>query len=253
MESITILEPIVFEEQVMRRTANGDVSVFDLIGVVGGQSSPRKVWERIAGRHPEVVTECHYFKFMGRGQKETPVIGKLGAMKLLGLLPGEAGSRYRQEAAELLLAWYEAPEELAKSAIAKIEDKDKLADVLAAAQEKYLSKYHPLLDTVADRVKDGYAIQGVAVVETKLRQACVNVNTLNTKTVLGDIPKAIVATRGGKNARSKLNPEEYSQYSVLQDAQLVALQRRPDVAKVSEVNAVCKETAEKFTEFWRSL
>lgn len=243
----------MFEDQPMRRTVENLVSVFDLIRVVGGQKNPHEVWKRLAKDFPDVLTDCENIKFSGRGQKETPCVGKKGALKILGLLPGEAGDKYRDEAAALVLAWCEAPDELAKGAIARIDDREKLADVLSEAQQKYLSKYHPLFDEVAERVKDGYAEGGFALVGEKTKQASININTLNTCTILGKRPKEVVAERGGKNARSKLTVQEYNKYSMLQDAQLIALGKRPDIARVSQVNEVCRTTAQKFTAFLESI
>jgi hypothetical protein len=115
-----VLPPIMFEEEKIRRTSDGRVSVFDIIRVIGGQKNPYEVVERLQKQYPDVLTDCENIKFPGRGQKETPVINKQGALSLIGLLPGEAGAKYRSEAAALVLQWYESPEELAVKAFDKI-------------------------------------------------------------------------------------------------------------------------------------
>lgn len=241
----------------VRLTPDNRISVFDLIRVIGGQKNPREVWKRLctksSAEYSEVVSFCDSFKFPGRGQQETPVIGKEGALVLLGILPGEVGRKYRLDAAKLMLSYLEAPEELAKKAIERIEDKEKLEDVISTAQQKYISKYHPLFDELRDRVSLGYADQSVINIHNKLEQTCINVNTLNTTIVLGRKPKDIVQERGGENARAKLSIQEYNQYSMLQDAQLIALSRKPDAEKSSEIYEVCKKTATKFADFLNSL
>lgn len=118
----TVLPPIMFEEEKIRRTSGGLVSVFDIIRVIGGQKNPYEVLERLQRAYPDVLTDCENIKFPGRGQKETPVINKTGALKIIGILPGEAGSKYRAEAAALVLDWYESPEELAVKAFDRITD-----------------------------------------------------------------------------------------------------------------------------------
>lgn len=123
---------IVFEEYAseIRLSDDGRISVFDLIKVVGGQKNPRDVWKRLCTKatadYPEAMNYCDYLQFPGAGQRLTPVISKKGALILLGLLPGEVGSKYREDAATLMLAYIEEPEELARLAIDKISDHKKL-------------------------------------------------------------------------------------------------------------------------------
>jgi hypothetical protein len=118
---------IRFEGDGIRTTPDKKTSIFDFIRVVGGQKNPRKVYKRLAERYPEAVAFCYNFKFPGRGQQETPVADKEGVLKILGLLSGEVGDRYRSEAAKLVLAFYEAPEDLAVAAFDRITDKKKIA------------------------------------------------------------------------------------------------------------------------------
>ena len=60
----------------IRKTAEDPprVSVLDVIGVITGLDSisASTTWERLKTQFPEVGTECPYFKFSGRGQRETP-------------------------------------------------------------------------------------------------------------------------------------------------------------------------------------
>ena len=250
---------IVFEEYAseIRLSDDGRISVFDLIKVVGGQKNPRDVWKRLCTQdnsdYSEVVGFCDYLQFPGAGQRPTPVISKKGALILLGLLPGEVGSKYREEAAVLMLAYLEAPEELARLAIEKIDDAAKLAGVISLAQQKYITKYHPLFDEIRDRLCVTHKEDGEKVVSLKSKQTFMSLNTLNTTTILGKNPKDIVSERGGENARSHLQVAEYNRYGMLQDAQSEALNRRPEAERSSEIYAVCKSTADKFTDFFNSL
>lgn len=121
MANLTAL--IAYQDESIRVTPDRRTSVFDFIRVVGGSSEPRKVFQRLAEQYPEAVTFCHSFKFPGRGQQSTPVADKEGILQILGLLPGAVGRKYRAEAAKLVLAFYEAPEELAVAAFNRITDK----------------------------------------------------------------------------------------------------------------------------------
>jgi hypothetical protein len=234
MQDITILEPIVFEDQSMRRTANGRVSAFDLISVVGGQKNPKDVWKSLCRDFPEVVGFSDYFKFEGRGQRETPVLGKEGALYVIGLLPGRAGKKYREEAAKLVLAWYEAPASLAIAAIDRIDNGKDSKEVLEKAAEKYLTAYHPLFEALKDCGADTFTYS--------------NVNTCNTKAILGATPKEVVAARGGKNARSHLSAAEYGHFSTLQDCQLANI-KKTKASDKKEAYAASKEVATEFEIF----
>jgi hypothetical protein len=40
---------------------------------MGGQKNPRQTWSGLIEVHPEVLTKCENFQFLGPGQRETPV------------------------------------------------------------------------------------------------------------------------------------------------------------------------------------
>jgi hypothetical protein len=124
MKNLTAL--ITYQDEGIRVTPDGQTSVFDFIRVVGGSSQPRKVFQRLSEQYPEVVSICHNFQFPGQGQRLTPVAGKEGILQILGLLPSAVGRKYRAVAAKLVLAFYEAPEELAVAAFDRITDKKKV-------------------------------------------------------------------------------------------------------------------------------
>jgi hypothetical protein len=124
MTEITKL--VEYQGDQIRTTPDQRTSVFDFIRVVGGQKNPRATLDRLCEIHPEVVRFCYNFKFPGTGQRLTPVADKEGILQILGLLPGAVGKKYRAEAARLVLAFYEAPEELAIAAFDRITDPKKI-------------------------------------------------------------------------------------------------------------------------------
>jgi hypothetical protein len=102
----------------VRKTEDGRFSVFDAIGFIAQKKNPHLVWKRLAKQYPEVLTDVTTYKFSGAGQKLTPVANKTAIIEIISLLPGDVGGATRKAAVELLLQYFEAPEELAKRAIA---------------------------------------------------------------------------------------------------------------------------------------
>ncbi len=120
IELSAMIPALNFEGEQIRRLKDGSVSAIDLIRVIGGYGTNKAawvVWGRINREFPEVTTLCSNLQFPGAGQRKTPVADKSTALQILGLLPGKAGDKYRKEAADLMLAWYESPADLAISAI----------------------------------------------------------------------------------------------------------------------------------------
>jgi hypothetical protein len=59
------------------------------------------------------------------------VSDKEGILYILALLPGTAGKKYRAAAAKIVLAFYEAPEDLAIAAFDRIQDPKKIQRTIA--------------------------------------------------------------------------------------------------------------------------
>ena len=84
------------------------VSVFDVIKVVTGNVNPRRTWEDIRPMLFQVVPEranLFYFKFPGKGQRETPVVGAKGLVTIMNLLQGERAARFRAAEADVLVRY----------------------------------------------------------------------------------------------------------------------------------------------------
>lgn len=94
------------KENDIRVTPNKQISVFDFIKVVGGQTNPRETWKNILKNHQdEVVQFLDNIKFPGKGQKLTPVINVQGMVKLLFWLPGELAKQFRSKSAEVMIRY----------------------------------------------------------------------------------------------------------------------------------------------------
>ena len=137
----------------IRVTAAGQPSVFDMIKVLGGQKNPKQVWLRLKESNPEVVPKCDHLKFPGPGQRETPVARtKEDAYYILGLLPGAAGRKYREQAAQLFSAFLTDPASVAAAAVARMsgDEKDWLEARLSGKRTRH---------TFSDKLKDA-GVQG---------------------------------------------------------------------------------------------
>jgi hypothetical protein len=216
----------------VRKTEDSQYSVFDAIRFIAQKKNEHMVWKRLSGQYPEVLTNVKTYKFPGAGQKVTPVANKATIIEIISLLPGDVGGATRKAAIELLLKYIEAPDELAKQAIAKITDIDKLRDVHETAFRKYITTYHPVMSEIKKR--DGLS-------PTTYQ----HVNTLNTKACLGAEPSIIKAKRGGKTAREHATSEELSRLAVLQEMQCCGL-KKVDARGHSEISTVVQSAADKF-------
>ncbi len=81
------------------------VSVYDAISVMTGHDSYHQTWLNNYGRFPEVLSEIGFFKFLGRGQRETPVVGAKGLVTIMNLLQGERAAKFRAAEADVLVRY----------------------------------------------------------------------------------------------------------------------------------------------------
>jgi hypothetical protein len=197
----SIVQALEFESDSIRTTPDGRMSVFDFIRVVGGQKGERKVWERLVAQYPELkVTDCHSYKFPGKGNRTTLVAGKTAILQILGLLPGAAGKKYRQEAARLVLAFYQAPESLANAIIDRTEDPE-------------------ALKRIEQRLKTKISNKGLNSAISQAGGTCfAAVADINNIAIVGGTAKQIQAARGVKKTRDGLSRIELA---MLETAELL--------------------------------
>ena len=221
-----------FDSPSVRKTVEDKFSIYDAIRVIAQKGNERLVWKRLIQQHPDIVTNVTQFKFPLSKGKITPVADKATIIEIITLLPGKIGGDTRRASVELLLQNIEAPEELAKAAIARITDKDKLKDVHEMAFRKYINHYHPLMGEI--KVREGLS-------PTTYQHT----NSLNTRACMGAEPKVIKAERGGKTAREHATSEELSRLAVLQELQYCGL-RKADARGHSEISNVIQLAANDF-------
>jgi hypothetical protein len=86
----------------IRTTADGRYSVFDIISVVAGKGSERKVWKRLQMAHPDL---WHFVtgEIFGRssGYLETPVADLATIIEIIWLVPGDFSAKFRKLGADV--------------------------------------------------------------------------------------------------------------------------------------------------------
>jgi hypothetical protein len=229
-----IVSVLSFDNDAIRTTGDSRVSVFDFIRVVGGQKSQHEVWKRLCKQYPEVLTLCDDFKFSGKGQRNTPVAGKEGTLKILNLLPGFAGEKYREEAAKIVLAFLDAPAELAIATIDRIENEIDLKRVKARIDAKVSNKNL----NAAIQSAGGSCFAAVA-----------NINNL---AILGGTAKQIQQARGVKKTRDGLTAAELSMLNATEIHEQQAIEFSPDRGD-NKILSKCRTIASIMAEANRSI
>lgn len=80
------------------------VSVHDLVEVLTGQKD-RHVWDRMKTNHEELTKYVSYYKFPGRGQNVTPVIGSHGVVMIVNVLPGRMAQEFRKQSVHTIVRY----------------------------------------------------------------------------------------------------------------------------------------------------
>jgi len=73
------------DNEQVRFTPDGKVSVFDAIKAVCDANDPQAIWENLKEEHPEILTHCEDYPF--QGESHVPVIDSKGWEKIWILLP----------------------------------------------------------------------------------------------------------------------------------------------------------------------
>lgn len=83
------------------------VSVYDLVVAITGHDSchANTYFTRMCKSFPEVSTICVNFRFLGQGQRSTPVTDARGMVTIINLLPGPRAAQFRVSTAEILVRY----------------------------------------------------------------------------------------------------------------------------------------------------
>jgi hypothetical protein len=109
----------------VRTTPEGCVSVIDILATVGAKD-PHSSYRHLCKSHQEVPQLVRNFKFPGPGQKETPVVDREGFTRLMLVIPGPRGAKFREGAAKLILRYLDGDITLAAEIADRQEDPEKL-------------------------------------------------------------------------------------------------------------------------------
>jgi hypothetical protein len=162
------------------------------------------------------------------------VAGKEGILQILSILPGEVGTKYRQEAAKLVLAFLEAPAELAIAAIDRIDNESDLKRVQARVEAKISNKNL----NAAIQSAGGSCFAAVA-----------NINNI---AILGGNAKQIQVARGVKKTRDGLSAAELSALNLTQIYEQQAIESSPDRGD-NKILAKCKTIADIMATAQKSI
>jgi hypothetical protein len=263
----------LFAGKEIRETENGKFSVYDYLRTVTEYKNPYDIYTRLCNQYPEVVEFCEDFQFPGKGQRNTPVTTRQGLLLIHGLLPGQAGSKYRQNTAEIIERFLRGDVTLAEQIIAQTEDNTTRAAVIATdrlnndqdrltvaeavidnvqstevAQEiaeraktktRYLGSYHGLHETIKDHG---------GVENSKRKDLPYSQRTSTHKIVNAINTRSIGKTPIGN--RKHFNTEELNQLTVIQDLQKKRIEKH-DVQGHEEIVPACSFVADRFAEFKR--
>ena len=109
----------------LRVTRDGLISVVDVIMLVcytdesnhikkSARCNASESWKRVCQDFPDEFDDQDKVQFEGSGQRETPVLPKVGILRLLQVLPGKNPAQFRKGVAELVERYLSADESLAQ-------------------------------------------------------------------------------------------------------------------------------------------
>jgi hypothetical protein len=185
------------------------------------------LFESLVGRR-----ESEKFGIEFASNIQSIVAGKEGILQILSILPGEVGTKYRQEAAKLVLAFLEAPAELAIAAIDRIDNESDLKRVQARVEAKISNKNL----NAAIQSAGGSCFAAVA-----------NINNI---AILGGNAKQVA--RGVKKTRDGLSAAELSALNLTQIYEQQAIESSPDRGD-NKILAKCKTIADIMATAQKSI
>lgn len=201
MDEHLSLIPPQSEAQAIRRTDDGRISVFDALKVVGA-ANPRDTWRRLVEAFPEVVASVDNLKFPGAGQRLTPVTDEAGWRRIVSVLPGMMGRKYRAAANDLVDRYLSGDAALAAELIERQTDPAKVRWIARRAQHKHSSI---LLNSGLAR--HGASKRGYRYVHNRL-----NVS------VTGMVAQEIQLTRGNPTTKDNFTEQELAIHTTMQFA-----------------------------------
>ncbi|WP_104992766.1 hypothetical protein [Deinococcus sp. NW-56] len=185
----------------IRRTDDGRISVFDALQVVGAKN-PRDMWKRLVDAFPEVVEICDNLRFPGAGQRLTPVTDEAGWRRIVSVLPGMLGRKYRAEANALVDRYLAGDATLAAELIDRQTDPEQARWLARRAQHKHSSI---LLN--GSLARHGASKRGYRYVHNRLNLS-----------VTGMVAQEIQLTRGNPTTKDNFTEQELAIHTTMQFA-----------------------------------
>lgn len=112
-----------------------------------------KYYQRLCSEYDEVKTFCLNFRFPGPGQRDTPVAGRKGMIRIIQLLRGKRAAKFRESLAGLMVRYLDADMGLAENIIDRAVDA-RIADIERRHRQKQEAREHqPVVDPEHHRLK----------------------------------------------------------------------------------------------------
>jgi hypothetical protein len=215
----------------IRTTPEKQIAVYDWLRAEG-YKNPRQTFDRLKKQYPEVVPFCDSYKFSGRGQLETPVVGREGFEALFAVLPGKRGHAYRLALRQIARGFFAGDPAMIEHMINRQEDPEALKRIELRARAKHTNKRLNFTILRHGGTKEGreniYALVG----------GC------NNQTVYGRTAKEIQQTYQVRQTRDALDSTRLSLMVTAEELEAINIARRrawgnPQI--LAAVDEVCRD------------
>jgi hypothetical protein len=188
------------------------------------------MWQRLIEAYPEVVSLCDNLKFPGAGQRLTPVTNEAGWRRIVTVLPGMMGRKYRAAANDLVDRYLAGDATLAADLIDRQTDPDQSRWLARRAQHKHSSI---LMNGALAR--HGASKRGYRYAHDKLNLS-----------VTGMVAQEIQLVRGNRTTKDNFTEQELAIHTTMQYAvisELDATSALGDTDVVNVTDGVCTDFA----------
>ena len=209
-----------FEGAEVRVTEDRRFSVFDVLVAMGVSNNTKRAQEKLANIRSEVTDNIGYFKFPGRGQRDTPVATEEEIYQILMQCPGAVADSFREWAAGIIAD----PEKALDHAVNKYRSQGKSYDWIEARLKGKVER-RKLTDVLKAHGVEGYGYAQCT-------------DAMNTA-LFGHTAKELQEARGVKRTRDGLDDVEVAALGLGE-----ALARRDIISRNRQGNRQCAEACD---------
>jgi len=163
-ELMTIDLETMFEN--IRQTEDGKYSIYDYLHVCTNYTNTTELFKRICRTHSDVLSICEEYKFPRKNgrinNQSSPVTDERGLLYIQGLLPGIAGKKYRQAAADLVYRRLQNDVTLAEEIVAQTDDDTTRVAVIATTKVDNDNSRQVIAETAINTVENTNVAEQIA-------------------------------------------------------------------------------------------